>query len=273
MCPGQRSGSDHPARRRNRATLGSGSRIYRRLSVGMARSVGRNLCQLGRQATRLRLRRRSEEICSLRWISDWRRCPTWRIKPTTLHRIENSMHLGVTQKGKETKVLVIAGFGFRPGRCRENVPASADFLRRLHARSVGDYYRAYLDKTVSLELPDAASAAGLRLGAHQHDSRHGEQSVPGNWLGCGISDFRSRTAAGVRMVLWPRFPLDFVCSQRRRRLCDHSHRARFHQQISARRRQGSARDLAERKPRSLVQGLSLRVRFCRCDATIHHRDE
>ncbi|HET6178889.1 MAG TPA: hypothetical protein VFE61_18310 [Candidatus Sulfotelmatobacter sp.] len=68
---------------------------------------------------------------------------------------ENSMRLGPTQKGKETKALVIAA----------SVAGLADaekIYQRLlisyaaSMRQSADYYRAYLDKTVSLELPDAA---------------------------------------------------------------------------------------------------------------------
>jgi glycogen debranching enzyme len=68
---------------------------------------------------------------------------------------ENSMRLGVTQKGKETKVVVIAA----------SVAGSADAAKAYQhllasyadlERESSDYYRAYLDKTVGLELPDPA---------------------------------------------------------------------------------------------------------------------
>jgi glycogen debranching enzyme len=68
---------------------------------------------------------------------------------------QNSLRLGVTQQGKETKVLVIAA----------SVAGHADaekiyqHLLTSYAESVhesSEYYRAYLDKTVNLELPDAA---------------------------------------------------------------------------------------------------------------------
>jgi glycogen debranching enzyme len=68
---------------------------------------------------------------------------------------ENSFHLGVTGKGKETKVLVLAA------SVAGLADATKTYQRLLNSyagsiRESADYYRAYLDKTVSLELPDAA---------------------------------------------------------------------------------------------------------------------
>ncbi len=68
---------------------------------------------------------------------------------------ENSMRLGITEKGKDTKALVIAA----------SVAGPADALKTYQhlltsysdsMRASADYYSAYLDKTVSLELPDGA---------------------------------------------------------------------------------------------------------------------
>ena len=68
---------------------------------------------------------------------------------------QNSLRLGVTQKGKQTKVLAIAasitGRADAERTYQHLLAAYADSVRE----SV-DYYRAYLDKTVSLELPDIA---------------------------------------------------------------------------------------------------------------------
>jgi GH15 family glucan-1,4-alpha-glucosidase len=67
---------------------------------------------------------------------------------------EDSMRLGITPKGKETKVVVIAA----------SVSGSADAAKTYEhllssyldlERESSDYYRAYLDKTVGLEVPDA----------------------------------------------------------------------------------------------------------------------
>ena len=66
---------------------------------------------------------------------------------------ENSLRLGVTQKGKDTRTLVIAA----------SVTGIADaekiYQHLLNSyndsmRESADYYRSYLDNTVSLELPD-----------------------------------------------------------------------------------------------------------------------
>jgi glycogen debranching enzyme len=68
---------------------------------------------------------------------------------------QNSLRLGVTQKGKETKAIVIAasvaGLADAEKTYQYLLTSYADSMRESSA-----YYRAYLDKTVSLELPDAA---------------------------------------------------------------------------------------------------------------------
>jgi len=68
---------------------------------------------------------------------------------------ENSFRLGSTQKGEETKQLVIAASvaGMEDARkIYQRLLASAADMTRESA----EYYRQYLDQTVSLELPDAA---------------------------------------------------------------------------------------------------------------------
>ena len=67
---------------------------------------------------------------------------------------EDSMRLGAT-KGKETKVLVIAAAVTGPAdaaKAYEHLLSSYSELEQ----NTADYYRAYLDKTVSLDLPDQA---------------------------------------------------------------------------------------------------------------------
>ncbi|HTU34121.1 MAG TPA: hypothetical protein VMF66_10005 [Candidatus Acidoferrum sp.] len=68
---------------------------------------------------------------------------------------ENSFRLGMSQKGKETKELIIAG----------SVTGVADavkeyqHLENSHSDAIRDsaqYYQSYLDRTVSLELPDSS---------------------------------------------------------------------------------------------------------------------
>lgn len=67
---------------------------------------------------------------------------------------ENSLRLGVTSKGKDSRVLVIAGSVSGAGDATKEyahlVASYADAMRESD-----DYYRAYLDKTVGLELPDS----------------------------------------------------------------------------------------------------------------------
>lgn len=68
---------------------------------------------------------------------------------------EDSIRLGTTLKGKETKVLVIAASVTGPvdaAKAYDHLLSSYSELEH----NTADYYRAYLDKTVSLELPDQA---------------------------------------------------------------------------------------------------------------------
>jgi glycogen debranching enzyme len=68
---------------------------------------------------------------------------------------ENSFWLGPTEKGKETKELVIAasvaGLDDASQTYQHLVASAADRMRES-----AEYYRQYLDRTVSLDLPDAA---------------------------------------------------------------------------------------------------------------------
>ena len=68
---------------------------------------------------------------------------------------QNSLRLGATQRGRETKVLVVAasvaGRADAEKTYQHLLTSYADSLRES-----GDYYRSYLNRTVSLELPDPA---------------------------------------------------------------------------------------------------------------------
>jgi glycogen debranching enzyme len=66
---------------------------------------------------------------------------------------ENSLRLGVTHKGKETKVLLVAA----SVAGRAEVEKTYQHLRTSYPdllRESAQFYRSYLGKTVSLELPD-----------------------------------------------------------------------------------------------------------------------
>jgi len=68
---------------------------------------------------------------------------------------QNSLRLGVTGKGKETKVLVVAASVLG----RADAEKTYQHLLASYSDSMGEaskYYRSYLDKTVSLELADRA---------------------------------------------------------------------------------------------------------------------
>lgn len=66
---------------------------------------------------------------------------------------QNSMRLGVTKRGKESKVIVIAasvaGTADAEKTYQRLLTSYADSMRE-----ASDYYRSYLHRTVSLELPD-----------------------------------------------------------------------------------------------------------------------
>ena len=67
---------------------------------------------------------------------------------------ENSMRLGVTEKGRETKLIVLAGSIHGASEAEQTYKkllASHDDLEKQSA----EYYADYLKKTVSLDLPDA----------------------------------------------------------------------------------------------------------------------
>jgi len=68
---------------------------------------------------------------------------------------ENSFRLGVTEKGKDTKLIVIAGsvtaFAEAVATYQRLISSSGEAMRES-----ANYYRSYLDSTVSLELPDSA---------------------------------------------------------------------------------------------------------------------
>ena len=68
---------------------------------------------------------------------------------------EDSMLLGVTPKGKETKFLVISGSVAGPGDAANVYQHLLSASSSLESESAA-YYHSYLDKTIALDLPDAA---------------------------------------------------------------------------------------------------------------------
>jgi glycogen debranching enzyme len=67
---------------------------------------------------------------------------------------DNSLRLGVTQKGKETRVLVMGASVTSLADAEKTYQHLLNSYTELLSESA-DYYRSYLDKTVTLELPDA----------------------------------------------------------------------------------------------------------------------
>ena len=119
----------------------------------MAGRVGRNLFLLGPENERLPLRRRTEEICRSSPAPPTASDVQQEYDTNYSSSKDNSFHLGVTSKGKETKVVVIAG------SVNGEAEAEAAYRRLASGYSTllkesAEYYRAYLDSTVSVDLPD-----------------------------------------------------------------------------------------------------------------------
>jgi glycogen debranching enzyme len=68
---------------------------------------------------------------------------------------ENSFRLGVTQKGRETKLLVVAASVAGREEAKKTYEQLTASYQQLEKDSA-EYYRAYLAQTVGLELPDNA---------------------------------------------------------------------------------------------------------------------
>jgi glycogen debranching enzyme len=69
-------------------------------------------------------------------------------------RQESSFRLGPTAKGKESRLIVIAGsLEGRAAAEKTYLHLTADYAKLL--KDSAEYYRTYLEKTVSVELPDA----------------------------------------------------------------------------------------------------------------------
>jgi glycogen debranching enzyme len=68
---------------------------------------------------------------------------------------ENSFRLGVTEKGKDTKVLIIAASVEGRAEAEKNYQRLLTSYAELMHESA-DYYRVYLEKTVRVDLPDPA---------------------------------------------------------------------------------------------------------------------
>ena len=99
----------------------------------MAGRARRNVPELGSETTRIRFRRRGAEVCRLRRFAHRGETRGSRIETNYSSSNENSLRLGVTEKGKDTKALVIAASVAGLADAAEDLPALADFLRGLHA--------------------------------------------------------------------------------------------------------------------------------------------
>jgi len=186
---------------------------------------------------------------------------------------ETSFRLGVTQRGKERKMLVIAasvaGYDDCP-ETYEHLALRTPICCAIHSALLSQLSCPHREPCIARPCP----AAGLRLGPHQRDSGTCDQPLSGH--GTGLPGTGTRAASQRpgfawffgRDSFWTSFALN-----RSGGLCDDPNGNRVHRQVPARRRQDSTRDCARRQFRSLVQRFSLSLRFGGRDAAVHHCDE
>jgi hypothetical protein len=167
---------------------------------------------------------------------------------------QSSVLLGATEKGVETKFVVIAasftGRGAVTNLYQHLAKDYSDLLRDSAA-----YYRNYLASTVGLELPD-----GQMQAAYDWAKVSMLQGVVDNpFLGKGL-------VAGYNT--WPGRGMDVARSGCGGRFCYYAERPGVSGEVSARRWKGAARGLAKRELYGLVQSHSVRICLCRCYAAL-----
>ena len=163
-------------------------------------------------------------------------------------------------------------FAGRAGGSGENLPASDG---RLHGPAPGICRVLSRLPGEDGELGPSrwSNSTGLRLVACQRAPGNGEQSLPWHGTRGGIPNFGREPAARIRVVFWAGFVLDFVCAQCGWGFFKCSRRARVCEQVPAGGRKDSSRNFAGREFCTMVQGLSLPIRFGGRHAAVHHRGE
>jgi len=178
---------------------------------------------------------------------------------------ESSFKLGMTNKGRETKIIVIAasleGRAEAESTYRRLSTTYSDLLRES-----AEYYRAYLDHTVQLDLPDKqlekaydwsriSMVQGMVTNPFLGTGLIAGYRTSGNDQRPGFAWFFGRDALWTSLALdasgdfaSTRTALDFLSKYQRA-------------------------DLAGDELCSVVQGLSLCLRVSRCYSLVHYRDE
>src|SRR6266849_10096761 len=237
----------------------------------MAGGTWGDLSRLGRSAACILFWRGTEEILGVGGFADGSGAA--RGIPNELFGIAGKLvPTGGDEKGKRIEVDRDCGFIEREGGGGENVSALDVGLRAI-MEGIGRVLSRLSGKNGERGTAGCADPAGLRLGAGKHSARNGEQSVAGDGAGCGVPDFGTKPAAGVRVVFWQGFVLDFAGAECSRRFCEFSGGAGVYRQIPAGRRQDSTRNFAGREFRELVQGLSVSVHFGGRYPTLHYCGE
>ena len=137
---------------------------------------------------------------------------TWNgiSRPTISTRKRTRFRLGVTNKGKDQKLIVISGSMNGHAEAEATYRHLLEDHRAASAQESAKYYEDYLRDTVQRFAARRAIAAGVRLVARQRAARHGHESVSRHGTCRGISDFGRERAAGICVVFRARFDVDFV---------------------------------------------------------------
>ena len=167
----------------------------------------------------------------------------WNIETNYFDSRANTMRLGVTNKGRDQKLIVMAA------SINGHAEAEATYRRLLDdheelLRDSAKYYEDYLQRDGERFAAGHAVAAGVRLVTGERGARDGEQSVSRHGVDCGISHFGRERAARICMVFRQGFDVDGVGAECRRRFRGYADSDGIRRQVSARRRENSARDLA-----------------------------
>ena len=136
---------------------------------------------------------------------------------------ENSFRLGRTEKGHDTKLLVLAASVHGRPDAEEIYDRLATDYEKLLKESA-DYYRDYLRKPSAFKFPTTI-ATSLRLVPHQRPAGPRHQSLSRHRPSRRLPHLRRKPASRLCLVLWPRLHVDQLRPRLRRRLRHHASKA------------------------------------------------
>ena len=139
---------------------------------------------------------------------------------------ENSFHLGVTAKGKSTKIIALAASTNGMTQAEATYHHLINNYAALEKESV-EYYRAYLDNTVKVEIPDRLLQQAYDWSRISVLQGMVDKSLFGYGIDRRIPYFGREPASRLRVVFRPRLTLDVSGAQCRGRFQQHTHRPRI----------------------------------------------